>query len=310
MTWTNRRGVCMRGTRYCGGHIIPTTQSHDDVIKWKHFPRYLSFVRGIHRWPVNSPHKGQWRRALMFSLICAWINYWVNSREAGDLRCHHAHYDIIIMHFHFHMTPSWHGNAFRITAFLWGGSTGHQWIPLTKGQWCPFYVFFVVVPRSYLTNTRVACDLRRPDAHVMLLYERCRPVTAKCTPTNIGQFLISRWWRGLNSIYLIPHPTTPPNKTKWLQFRRRYIQMHFREWKVLYFDQNFTEVCSSRSNWQYISLGLGNGLVPNRRQAIIWTNADQIHWPIYAALGGDELIPYILFSQLIMTNVRWATQII
>ena len=43
---------------------------HDDIIKWKHFPLYWPFVRGIHRWPVNSPHKGQWRGALMFSLIC------------------------------------------------------------------------------------------------------------------------------------------------------------------------------------------------------------------------------------------------
>ena len=39
---------------------------HDDVIKWKHFPRYWSFVRGIHRWPLVSPHKGQCREALMF----------------------------------------------------------------------------------------------------------------------------------------------------------------------------------------------------------------------------------------------------
>ena len=31
---------------------------HDDVIKWKHFPRYWPFVGGIHRSPVNSPHKG------------------------------------------------------------------------------------------------------------------------------------------------------------------------------------------------------------------------------------------------------------
>ena len=44
---------------------------HDDVIKWKHFPHYWPFVRGIHRSPVNSPHKGQWRGALMFSLMCA-----------------------------------------------------------------------------------------------------------------------------------------------------------------------------------------------------------------------------------------------
>ena len=32
---------------------------HDDVIKWKHFPRYWPFVRGIHRSRVNSLHKGQ-----------------------------------------------------------------------------------------------------------------------------------------------------------------------------------------------------------------------------------------------------------
>ena len=70
---------------------------HDDVIKWKHFPRYWPFVRGIHQSPVNSPHKGQWRGALMFSLIWAWIDGWVNNREAGDLRRHRAHYDVNVM---------------------------------------------------------------------------------------------------------------------------------------------------------------------------------------------------------------------
>ena len=44
------------------------------------------FVRGSHRSPVNFPHKGQWRGALIFSLICAWMNGWINNREAGDLR--------------------------------------------------------------------------------------------------------------------------------------------------------------------------------------------------------------------------------
>ena len=66
-------------------------------MKWKHFPRYWPFVRGIHRSPVNSPHKGQWRRTLMFSLICVWINGWVNNHEAGDLRRHRSHYDVIVM---------------------------------------------------------------------------------------------------------------------------------------------------------------------------------------------------------------------
>ena len=70
---------------------------HDDVIKWKHFPHHWPFVRGIHWSPVNFPHKGQWRGALMFSLICAWMKDWVNNREAGNLRCHHAHYDITVM---------------------------------------------------------------------------------------------------------------------------------------------------------------------------------------------------------------------
>ena len=70
---------------------------HDDVIKWKHVPHYWPFARGIHRSPVNAPHKGQWRGALMFSLICTWTNGWLKNRDAGDLRRNRAHYDITVM---------------------------------------------------------------------------------------------------------------------------------------------------------------------------------------------------------------------
>ena len=74
----------------------PPPPHHDDVIKWKHFSRNWSFVRGIHRSPVNSPHKGQWRRALLFSLICTWISGWVNN--LGDLRRRHrVHYGVTVM---------------------------------------------------------------------------------------------------------------------------------------------------------------------------------------------------------------------
>ena len=56
---------------------------------WRHemeiFPRYWPFVRV------------KWRRALMFSLICAWTNGWVNNREAGDLRRRRAHYNVTVM---------------------------------------------------------------------------------------------------------------------------------------------------------------------------------------------------------------------
>ena len=99
---------------------------HDDVIKWKHIPRSWPFVRGIHRSPVNSPHKGLWRGSLMLSLICAlnkrWSKQswgwrfetpsrslwrhcndlrlnklWANDRNADDLRRHPTHYDVIVM---------------------------------------------------------------------------------------------------------------------------------------------------------------------------------------------------------------------
>ena len=56
------------------------------------------FVWGIHRSPVNSPHIGQWRGALMFSLICAWINNCTNAGDAGDLRRHRAHYDVNVIY--------------------------------------------------------------------------------------------------------------------------------------------------------------------------------------------------------------------
>ena len=42
-------------------------------------------------------HKGQLRGAFIFSLICAWINRWLNNPEAGDLRRYCAHCDIIVM---------------------------------------------------------------------------------------------------------------------------------------------------------------------------------------------------------------------
>ena len=60
------------------------------------FSRYWPFVRDIHRSPVNSPHKGQWRGAFMFSLIYARINGWVNEREAGDFRRHLVHYGVTL----------------------------------------------------------------------------------------------------------------------------------------------------------------------------------------------------------------------
>ena len=102
-------------TLHCIENDTPTpaiTCTHDDVIKWKHFPRYWPFVRGIHRSPMNSPHKGQWRGALMFSLNCARTNGWANNGEVGDLRRYRAHYHVIVMSLLFHAQSLWPSNAY------------------------------------------------------------------------------------------------------------------------------------------------------------------------------------------------------
>ena len=68
---------------------------------WRHqmeiFSASLALCAGKSPIPGNSLHKGQWHWALMFSLICAWINDWINNREAGDLRRHRGHYDVNVM---------------------------------------------------------------------------------------------------------------------------------------------------------------------------------------------------------------------
>ena len=90
--------------RLCGECTGQITDTYTGVIIWYLFQtrnwlaynaiwkRVLSTIWS----PVNSPHKVQWRGALMFPLICVW-NGWVNNREASDLRLYCAHYDVIVM---------------------------------------------------------------------------------------------------------------------------------------------------------------------------------------------------------------------
>ena len=86
------RCKAVRSFRY---DLMNSRESHNDVIKWKHFPRYSRPLFGQFRSPVNSLHKGKWRRALKFSLIYAWIKGW----DAGGLRRHRADYDVTVMSF-------------------------------------------------------------------------------------------------------------------------------------------------------------------------------------------------------------------
>ena len=118
------------------------------------FPRYWPFVRGIHRSPVNFPHKGQWRGVLMFSLICAWINDWVNNREAGDLRRHRAHYDVTVMCcvcFCSMVIGSWFIEGFFISTYaviIYGIHNARSWI---------FYMFTIIL---LSTKVPIYCTVR------------------------------------------------------------------------------------------------------------------------------------------------------
>ena len=93
------------GTRLCQQYVGCSWRHHMET-----FSALLAICAGIHGSPVNSPHKGQSRGALILSLICAWINGWVNNRDAGDLRHHHAHYDVTVMREHMHRVFSAYNN--------------------------------------------------------------------------------------------------------------------------------------------------------------------------------------------------------
>ena len=117
--------------------------THDDVIKWKHFPHYWPFVQGIHRSPVNSPHKDQWREALMFSLMCAlnkrlskqlwgWWFETIDLARNGDSGCANEGIEIIL------------GCAISCIACAKHGCTG-GWLILCLRRHCAHYDVIVML---------------------------------------------------------------------------------------------------------------------------------------------------------------------
>ena len=108
---------------------------HDDVIKWKHFPRHWPLVRGIHWTSGNSLYKGQWGGALIFSLICAWTNGWANDWDAGDLRWHRTHCDVTVMTQHRYL----HRWFFGVTNYTLLHMHLDLWLPITLLLWWKFF---------------------------------------------------------------------------------------------------------------------------------------------------------------------------
>ena len=111
---------------------------------WRHqmetFSALLATCAGNSAVPGESPHKGQWRGAMMFSFICVWINGWVNNSEAGDLRRYRAHCDVIVMSSQFSQyTPAAHRYGRDINwnvkmSFWWNF---RQWLHGKLVSWQP-----------------------------------------------------------------------------------------------------------------------------------------------------------------------------
>ena len=77
----------------------PCPDPHGDLHTWwRHQMETFSALLALcaENLPVTD-YIGQWRGALVYSLIRAWINRWVNNHEAGDLRRHRAYYEVIVM---------------------------------------------------------------------------------------------------------------------------------------------------------------------------------------------------------------------
>ena len=151
---------------------------------WRHqmetFSPLLALCAGNSLVPGEFPAQRPVMETLMFSLICVWINDWINNREAADLRCYDAHYDVIVMvrsclfrwisrlavssmpnvvtflifdvdlllniardwsAKSYVMMTSSNGNIFCVTGPLCGEFTGSRWIPRTKASDAELWCF-------------------------------------------------------------------------------------------------------------------------------------------------------------------------
>ena len=132
----------------------------------------LALCAGNSPVPVNSPHKGQWHGALMFSSICAWINDWVNNHAAGDLRRHRGHFDVNVMH-----RPHEDGSTFRVTGPLFRGILASPEDNPHKNAVMRIFDLLVINLKTCWIDDRVANDLKR---HVTLMRRHSHPMHCVC----------------------------------------------------------------------------------------------------------------------------------
>ena len=81
--------------------ILPCGRPRPICPWWRHqmetFSALLAICAGNSPVPGEFPTQRPVTRSFDVSLVCVWINGWVNNGEAGDLRCYRAHYDVTVM---------------------------------------------------------------------------------------------------------------------------------------------------------------------------------------------------------------------
>ena len=118
--------------------------------------------------PPPPPHKGQWRGALMFSLICVWINDWVTNREAGDLRRYRAHYDVSVINFVVITVPAgglalWDAwaSAGTVMTNIYTGPT-LQGLKMCWGIRCHFRLYICMIARHETESWHIKAETKWP----------------------------------------------------------------------------------------------------------------------------------------------------
>ena len=171
---------------------------HDDIIKWKHFPRYWPFVRGTHRSSVTGSRwisltKASDAELWCFFLSALWINGWASNHGAGDLRRHRAHYDGIIMDWidrrHFRWIGRWL-NVYRLEK----RARERQWIWIYSKIICVYSVH-IYVSHGFREHRNTWAKINKNSGHtgniqikipmantllanVMNFKSMCRPFTS------------------------------------------------------------------------------------------------------------------------------------
>ena len=87
-TWCDFTDIC---------HLLPS-----NIPRWRHQRETLSALLALCEGNPSVTDGFPSQRPVTWSFdvffICAWTNCAANNRDAGDLRCHRAHYDVTTIH--------------------------------------------------------------------------------------------------------------------------------------------------------------------------------------------------------------------